>query len=242
MVVLFTDFGVNGPYLGQIRYAVARNAPSVPVLDFLADAPAFDPRAAAYLLASYVDQFETDTVFLAVVDPGVGGTRHACVVRADDRWFVGPDNGLFNVVAARASNPQWWRIHWRPKVLSATFHGRDVFAPVAGWLATDSHCLEQIATPIAAPDADWPLDSFTVIYIDSYGNVTSGIRSCVVDIQQRFLIDGHTLSYAKTFCEAATERPFWYINSNGLVEFAANRASAAHYLGCRIGDPIQLVK
>jgi len=75
MIVLFTDFGVTGPYLGQVKAVLHQGAPGVPIIDLFADAPAHDPKAAAYLLAAYTGEFPEGTVFLAVVDPGVGGTR-----------------------------------------------------------------------------------------------------------------------------------------------------------------------
>jgi len=135
MIVLCTDFGPTGPYLGQVKAVLARAAPAVPVIDLFADLPAFAPRLSAYLLAAYADWFEAGDVILAVVDPGVGGPRGALVVEADGRWFVGPDNGLLELVLRRAERARCFAITWRPPALSATFHGRDLFAPVAARLA-----------------------------------------------------------------------------------------------------------
>jgi len=135
MIVLFTDFGVEGPYIGQMKAVLAREAPSEVVIDLFANAPSFDAQSAAYLLAAYSAEFSVGTVFLAVVDPGVGSERRAAAVLVDGRWFVGPDNGLFNVVAMRARDVQWWDLTWRPEHLSASFHGRDLFAPVAARLS-----------------------------------------------------------------------------------------------------------
>ena len=133
MIVLFTDFGLSGPYTGQVKSVLYRAAPGVPVVDLFADAPAFRPRAAAYLLAAYVDEFPPGTVFLCVVDPGVGTEqRQPVVVEAGRRWFVGPDNGLFNVVVKRAGSATRWPVAWRPRRLSNTFHGRDLFCAGSG--------------------------------------------------------------------------------------------------------------
>src|SRR5215472_12115972 len=98
MIVLFTDFGLTGPYAGQVKAVLHQVAPQVPVVDLFADAPSRDPRASAYLLAAYAAWFPAGTVFLAVVDPGVGGARPAVIVEADRRWYVGPGNGLFELV------------------------------------------------------------------------------------------------------------------------------------------------
>jgi len=136
MIALFTDFGWQGPYVGQIKAVLMQLASQQPVIDLMHDVPAFQPRAASYLLASLVKKFPVETVFLAVVDPGVGSRqRRPCVVSADGRWYVGPDNGLFNVIANQAAEYKVWEITWRPDALSDSFHGRDLFAPVAAQLA-----------------------------------------------------------------------------------------------------------
>jgi S-adenosylmethionine hydrolase len=125
MIVLFTDFGAAGPYVGQVKAVLAREAASQPVIDLLHEAPAMNPRAAAYLLAALAPSIKDDAVFVAVVDPGVGTARRALALRADGRWFVGPDNGLLDVVALRAQAVEWWNLPWAPQEVSATFHGRD---------------------------------------------------------------------------------------------------------------------
>jgi S-adenosylmethionine hydrolase len=115
---------------------LAAQAPRVPVLDLLNDVPDYDVECAAHLLAALAPQFPAATVFLAVVDPGVGTRRGAIVVEADGRSFVGPDNGLLSVVYQRAPKRRCRSIAWRPSRLSSSFHGRDLFAPVAARLAT----------------------------------------------------------------------------------------------------------
>ena len=136
MIALFTDFGWQGPYVGQMKAVLYKHALSKPIVDLMHDAPTFNPRSSAYLLASVVSCFAKDSVFLCIVDPGVGSAeRKPVIVKADDYWFVGPDNGLFNIVAKRANKLEWWDITWQPDNLSNTFHGRDLFAPVAGLLA-----------------------------------------------------------------------------------------------------------
>src|SRR5579883_1868908 len=102
MIVLFTDFGLEGPYTGQVKAVLWREAPGIPVFDLFADAPMQRPQEAAYLLAAYAMAFPAGTVFLAVVDPGVGTDRPAEAVQIDGRWFVGPGNGLFEPLLRRA--------------------------------------------------------------------------------------------------------------------------------------------
>ena len=110
MIVLFTDFGEVGPYVGQVKAVLERDAPGIPVIDLLHDAPMFQARASSYLLASLIDVFPADVVFLCVVDPGVGGSRAPAIVTADGRQFVGPDNGLFEIVMRRANERSFQRI------------------------------------------------------------------------------------------------------------------------------------
>ena len=185
MILLFTDFGLAGPYVGQMRAVLAGAAPGIDTIDLMHDAPAHDPRRAAYLLAALADGFEPGTVCVGVVDPGVGSARPPLILEADGRWFVGPGNGLFELVRRRARRARHWRITWRPARLSATFHGRDLFAPVAamiargdpppgdaiGMAAAESH---RGAEP---PGAGWPDDLPEIVYIDGFGNLMTGLRA-----------------------------------------------------------------
>lgn len=240
MVVTFTDFGLSGPYLGQMRAAIWRQAPTVPVIDLFADVPVFDARAGAYLLAAYAPEFPAGTVFLCVVDPGVGGAREPIMVRADGRWFVGPGNGLLSQVAARASGAEAWRIDWRPAQLSASFHGRDLFAPVAARLAL-GEMPPGTRLPLAEVVGEWPADWPTVIYIDHYGNAMTGLRESALAPDAKLLVDGQVLSRVRTFSDAAQGAAFWYVNANGLIEIAVNQGRAAEALRLAVGDPVKVV-
>ena len=123
MIVLFTDFGLHGPYTGQMKAVLNQTASGVPVIDLFADAPVGNPKASAYLLAVYASWFPPGTVFLRVVDPGGGGARPAIILEADDQWYVGPGNGLFELIQRRAAKARSWEIGWKPERLSASFHG-----------------------------------------------------------------------------------------------------------------------
>lgn len=232
MIILFTDFGLEGPYVGQMKAVLARDAPGIPVIDLFADAPRFAPEAAAYLLAAYVEEFPQDSVFLAVVDPGVGTTaRRPVMVEADGRWFVGPGNGLFNVVAQRAAKRRALAITWQPAQLSASFHGRDLFAPVAACLARGEDVPGELLADWVEP---WPADLHEVIYVDHFGNVMTGIRASNVsgDIIE---VNGHRLNRARTFGDVAPGDALWYENANGLLEIAVNQGRADSALGLGIG-------
>src|SRR5262245_41259062 len=103
MIVLFTDFGLQGPYTGQMKAVLYRMAPSAPVIDLFADAPVGNSKASAYLLAAYAPWFAVGTTFLCVVDPGVGGARPPVVIEADGGWYVGPGTGLLELFGRRAA-------------------------------------------------------------------------------------------------------------------------------------------
>lgn len=237
MIVLFTDFGYQGPYVGQMKAVLYQHAPTEAVVDLMHDAPAFDIRAAAFLLAAMIREFPLDTVFLCVVDPAVGSDRETAAVKLDGRWFVGPDNGLFSVVTKRADQVQWHHIRWRPERLTSSFHGRDLFAPIAARIAAGALRENDLVSCAPSTDPGWPEESAAAVYIDHYGNVMSGMRADAISQQAVILINGQRLHHARTFSEVPVGRAFWYENSIGLVEFAVNQGSAARALGIEIGTP-----
>lgn len=241
MIVLFTDFGPAGPYGGQIKAVLEREAPGVAVIDLCADAPAFDPQSAAYLLSAWAPAFPAGAIFIAVVDPGVGGPRAPLVVEADGRWYLGPDNGIFAMVIRRAKAPRVWEITWRPERLSASFHGRDLFAPVAGRMARGSAPpgrLRSQGPDPAAPGADWPDDLARIVYIDHFGNAVTGLRARILAPEARLTVAGHRLGRARSFRDLPPGAPFWYENANGLAEIAVNRGHAARDLGLAVGTEV----
>ncbi len=238
MIVLFTDFGLAGPYLGQMRAVLHREAPGVPVVDLFADAPAFDPKASAYLLAAYAPAFPEDSVFLCVVDPGVGGPRAPIVVEADGRRFVGPNNGLFVLVTRRAEAARAWEITWRPERLSASFHGRDLFAPVAARLAR-GEAVPGHERPL--PKEDWPDDLPQIVYVDGFGNAMTGLRAAGLAPAGRLRAGGREIAAARTFSAVAPGEAFWYENANGLAEIAVNRGRADRVLGLKVSSPVEVV-
>ncbi|MGE4220926.1 MAG: S-adenosyl-l-methionine hydroxide adenosyltransferase family protein [Alphaproteobacteria bacterium] len=240
MILLFTDFGLAGPYVGQMHSVLAAAAPGIPVIDLMHDAPPQDPRRASCLLAALADYMPADAVCVAVVDPGVGGDRPPVLLEADGRRFVGPGNGLLEPVARRAARHRWWRITWRPAVLSRSFHGRDLFAPAGGRLAAGATPSE-LGEPCAeGGGTGWPDDLSEVIYIDGFGNAMTGLRADGVAASAVLLAGGRRLTRADTFGAVPEGEAFWYANSIGLVEIAVNCGSAAQSLGLGLGSRIAL--
>jgi S-adenosyl-L-methionine hydrolase (adenosine-forming) len=237
MIVLFTDFGLAGPYTGQMKAVLRREAPQTEIIDLFADAPAGNPRAGAYLLAAYAEWFPPGTIFLCVVDPGVGGKRAPLMIEADRRWFVGPENGLFELILRRAQNAHCYEITWQPPKLSASFHGRDLFAPVAAMLARAER--PPARARMANRYSDWPDELSEIVYIDHYGNAMTGLRASAVPKAATLILgDKIRVTPAATFSAVPEGTAFWYENSNGLVEIAVNRGRAADRLGLAIGSTL----
>ena len=243
MIVLFTDFGPAGPYVGQMRAVLAQAAPEAPVIELLSDAPSREPMASAYLLPAYAEEFPKGAVFLCVIDPGVGGAREPVAVEVDGRWFVGPDNGLFELVLRRARVSRRWRIGWRPERLSASFHGRDLFAPVAARLARGeaANSFGQEISAGAGRRPDWPDDLARIVYIDHFGNAITGLRAAGLAANAAIEAGGQTLSRARTFSDVEEGGAFWYENANGLAEIAVNRGRADATLGLALGDKVTVL-
>lgn len=241
MIVLFTDFGLLGPYTGQVKAVLHREAPHVPVIDLFADAPTHNPKASAYLLAAYAREFPVGTVFLAVVDPGVGSSRRAGILAADGRWYVGPENGLFEIIVRQANDElRWWHIAWRPERLSASFHGRDLFAPVAARLARDGMPVGREYPVAEMARRDWPDDLAEIVYVDGFGNAITGVRASTVSDNAEILVANRRLRAADTFSDVSPGEAFWYENANGLVELAVNLGRADTTLGVGLGSPFHI--
>ena len=238
MIVLFTDFGIRDPYVGQVKARLAKQAPAQQVVDLLHEVPDFNPHAGAHLLAAFASGFPPGSVFLAVVDPGVGTPRDAVVVLASGRWFVGPDNGLLSVVAARHADTRLWRITWQPDSLSPTFHGRDLFALIAAEIARGEFPQAKLSS-ITKLNVEFDAgDLGRVIYIDHYGNAWTGVRDVPKDA--RISAAGELFKHSDSFGFVGKGEGFWFINSVGLLELAVNRGSAAAAYGLKVGDPVQV--
>ena len=242
MIVLFTDFGPTGPYTGQMTAALRKIAPHVPVIDLLSDAPAFEPQASAYLLAALICDFPDDSVFLGIVDPAVGGDRMPVIVRAATQWFVGPDNGLFDILIRRSdiNDVGAWRITHEPEHLSASFHGRDLFAPAAATIAL-GHAVpgEQIAID-ELRHTGWPDDLAKIIYIDHFGNAMTGIRAKTLPPGTALRFSNTTITHARVFSDVEIGALFWYENANGLAEIAVNQGRADDH-GLMVGASVTVL-
>lgn len=240
MIILFTDFGGQSPYVGQMKLAMQPYAPAMPIFDLCHDVNPYDVQAAAYLLAAFSQDLPKDCTIVGVVDPGVGGPRKGLIVRADNRHYIGPDNGLFDRIIARAERYDAWQILWRSARVSATFHGRDIFGPVAAMLAQATATPDELGDPMDLQPREWPDDLARIVYIDHYGNAMTGIRASSMG-NANLRAQGQTLQRMQTFSDAAEGAGFWYENSSGLAEIAVNQGRADAHYGLSVGDVVEVV-
>ncbi len=233
LIALFTDFGVTGPYVGQMHGVIAAVDPTLRVIDLMHDAPQFDPGASSHLLAALADHLPPGTVTVGVIDPGVGTDRRPLVLRADGRWFVGPDNGLFDVIAARAGETRRWRITRPPDTGAATFHGRDLFAPVGASIARGDPVPGE---PVeAAVPRGAGAERSRVVYIDAFGNAMTGLRAAGRATGDVVVAGGRRIAGGRMFADVEPGTVLWFTDSIGLVEIAVNQGSAAATLGLEVG-------
>jgi S-adenosylmethionine hydrolase len=247
IVTLLSDFGAGSGYPAQMKAVLLAAAPGAALVDLSHDVPAYDVLAGALLLEACVPRFPAHAVHLAVVDPGVGSPRRPlCVVDAAGRRLVGPDNGLFTPFLGEGA-----RAHLLaspdlvPRPASATFHGRDLFAPVAGWLAAGG---DPARLGPAVPDPvrlEWPGaerrgDDVHGICLraDPFGNVLTSIRAedlAALAGPVRVEVAGRTLRLARTFADGDFGEPLALVGSAGRLEIVVREGSAAEALGLARG-------
>ena len=254
IVAFLTDYGLDDGYVGICHVVMARIAPTVRIVDLTHTIPAQNVRRGAVLLAQQV-QYLSPAVHLAVVDPGVGTARRGVVVAAGDSLLVGPDNGLLMAAADALGGPL--RAHeltnpaYRRTEVSHTFHGRDVFAPAAAYLATgvdvsefgdaiDATKLVRLPAPTLRVLPDRVLTE--VMHIDRFGNVcTSARANDIAPLGIRVRIGEFTINRGDTFGSVKAGDPVIYVDSTDHVAIAINGGSATDTLHINDGDVIELV-
>jgi len=243
IITLTTDFGTADGYVGEVKGVLLSEAPDAELVDITHDIPPQDVGRARLTVARVWRRFPAGTIHLVVVDPGVGSRRAALAVGSDGRFLVGPDNGVLSpallVAGARAVELPL------PARSSATFHGRDVFAPAAAALARGASidALGQVAaspvvhrTPEPTRRSDGALEG-EVIVVDRFGNAVTnliGLRGGTVELGSR------RIPVRQTYAEAAPGEPVALTGSTGFVEIAIRDGDAATALGISRGDKVVL--
>ena len=263
VVALLTDFGHQDHYVGAVKGAVLTACPKAVLVDIGHEVPPHDVLSGAFALAACYRSFPKGTVFVAVVDPGVGSERRPLAIQAAGYSFVGPDNGIFTLVLAEAARARVHEITNRrlcAKERSNTFHARDVFGPVAGHLARGVR-LATVGPAVRDPvslaippvrrssDDEWIA---TVLHVDRFGNLTTTLVEAelreilgTVDGDPTRLVvvvEGAVLPLARTYTDVAEGEGCALVGSSGRLEVAVHHGSAARLFGAARGAPVFLRK
>ena len=241
VITLLTDFGTADYFVGAVKGAILSVNPNVTIVDITHEIPPQEIEAGAFTLLAAYKTFPAGTIHVAVVDPGVGSSRRPIIVRANDQFFVGPDNGIFTYICERESSHQTFHLtaekYFRPDP-SLTFHGRDIFAPVAAALSTGvmpEQFGPQISDAVRGPSLEKPL---RIIHIDHFGNCVTNITREAFE-GKSLSIKGRTISAVRKFyAEASDEELFAIWGSAGFLEISMNGGSAAKMLNAKRGDTI----
>ncbi|MCL4458254.1 MAG: SAM-dependent chlorinase/fluorinase [Nitrospirae bacterium] len=255
IITLTTDFGYKDPFVGEMKGVILSINPSANIIDITHGIEPYNIEEAAFAAGSSYRYFPDGTVHIAVVDPGVGSERRAIIVEADGHYFVGPDNGIFSYVLARALEVKVINITEEKYMLSktsATFQGRDVFAPAAAWLSGGielgkfgSKIDDYRKFEIPAPEVKKDSILGEVIYIDRFGNVITNIRKDDIfrlgeesGEQYYAEIKGKAVRSVRHYSQAVDKSLHCLINSSGHMEIFVNTASASRLFNIKKGDKV----
>lgn len=252
IITITTDFGTRDGFVGQMKGVILGINHEARVIDVTHDIEPLQVLEGALVLKCVSRYFPEGTIHVAVVDPGVGGTRRGMVLRCQDLYFVGPDNGLFSLIVSSASqweareiiNPEFMLPRPHP-----TFHGRDVFAPAAAYLSRGMS-FDNLGPPITDPVMlPIPNPKHTdegivgqVIYVDRFGNLTTNIDEEMLNRSVKSVIAGDVVikGISRYFAEAGEREPLALINSFGLLEIAVNLGNASALLGIGKGTRVRV--
>lgn len=243
IVTLTTDFGTVDGYVGAMKGVILDRAPAANVVDVTHDIERHDITAASYALKVAANTFPYGTIHVAVVDPGVGGPRLPVVVVSEGQIFVGPDNGIFSLVAPEPEAAyEIAAERFKRTPVSDTFHGRDVFAAAAGVLAAGlepSDAGPSVALQGVEPDPD---ADYIIMHVDHFGNL-------ITDIPGEDLVEGSAVAFAegppiaaaRTYADVPIGGALAYVGSANTVEIAVREGSAAQRLGGFRGQAVRIV-
>ncbi len=260
LITFTTDFGVNDHYVGVMKGVILSINPAARMVDICNSVQSFDVLDGALTIAQAYHYFPSETLHLVVVDPGVGTERRPLLVTTGRHIFIAPDNGVLSFVYQREERVSVRHItaeHYFLQPVSSTFHGRDIFSAVAGWLSKGVELAkfgdeisdyQRFAAP--SPTAvDERRMQGVVLKVDKFGNLVTNITS--VDLPQLFapapppfkvVIGKHEVrKITRSYAEAAPGELFVLLNSMGFLEIAANRASAAAMVGAAKGAAMEVV-
>ncbi len=256
IITLTTDFGLQDHYVSAMKAVILGIKADVRLVDVSHEIPPQDVMAGAWVVRNSAMLFPPKTVHLVVVDPGVGTERNPVAIRIGDQFFVGPDNGIFSLIgedfdykAVILDNEKYWR-----EERSKTFHGRDIFAPVAAHIASGTD-LSELGRPLeklvtyrwAMPISDKDGIQGWIVHIDRFGNLVSNIPSSLIEetigSSKLRIYTGNTILHeiVSTFGSVPDGEPAAYIGSSDKLEIAINKGNAKQMLGVEKGAQISIV-
>ena len=248
VIALLTDFGTQDHYVAAMKGVILSVNRKAVIVDITHEIEPQNVTSAAFVLRCCYREFPPSTVFCCVVDPGVGSDRRAVIVNTSGQSFVGPDNGLFsflyeeNANVTSIENDQFFR-----KPVSATFHGRDIFAPVAAHLSLGVPPHEfgpQITDPVTLTDArpeqmDETTIEGSVIHIDHFGNIVTNITADMAGKAFQLEVAGLPVNdMRERYAGTPAGQPFAIVGSSGLIEISINGGSAAEIMRVSVGSPV----
>lgn len=244
LVTLLSDFGLADPYVGVMKGALLRASPKLQIVDAAHELPPQDVEAATFFVQALRGRFPAGTVHVAVVDPGVGTSRRLLAVAAHECFWLAPDNGMLSPVLDGESAIDVRALDVAQLGLvaeSRTFHGRDLLAPVAGWLASGRYGFTALGPRIADPVRLAADAAPRIVHVDRYGNLVSNVSAAAFARARGVRIAGRVVPAHATYGDVRRGELLAYVGSFGLVEVAQNAGSAARSLEVGRGAPIELV-
>jgi S-adenosylmethionine hydrolase len=260
LITFTTDFGTSDHFAATMKAVVLGIAPRARIIDITHEVTPFEVVEGAYTLAQAYRYFPAKTIHVVVVDPGVGSARRPILAAMAGQYFVAPDNGVLSLVFARETGREQVKVRhitnekFMLHPVSRTFHGRDVFSPVAAHLAMgvppakfgkliEDHLRLSLDKPTQSGKRNW---TGTVLKVDRFGNLITNFH---IDDFPQIEVRPFDLSIglekinrlALTFTECAPDEAFAIVGSSGYLEVAVNQGSAARALGCGAGSPVELV-
>lgn len=252
VIALLTDFGTKDYFVGAMKGAILTINPQANILDITHDIDRHDVRSAAFNLKACLHDFPPQTIFVAVVDPGVGSARRPIIASAYGRFFVAPDNGLLSPVIDGVDPQEIFEIsdaRFTSKTASHTFHGRDIFAPAAAHLSLGVAPSEfgPAIGEIVTLDMPQPIQISPgvlrgeVINIDSFGNLVTNLITGELPEHFQLTIAGRTINHqAGSYSEGRPGELFVIEGSAGFIEISVNGGSAADTLSAAVGERFEM--
>ncbi len=253
IITLTTDFCTKDGYVGAVKGVIKRINPEVEVVDITHQIEPFDVLGAAFVLNNFFRYFPKDTIHVVVVDPGVGSSRQPLLIKSEDFFFVGPDNGVFSFVYQNEriteiillSNKKYFLAE-----LSSTFHARDIFAPVAAYLSLGvdekefgQDAKECFKLVIPEPKSTKKTISGEVIHIDAFGNLVTNIRAEFLhnkNVAGIVVGKRQIKRIVQSYFEIPEKEAGALVGSSGYLEIAANQRSAQKILKSKIGTGVRV--